>query len=1033
MSRSQSDRLAVSPFPLRTPSITPGARVLDISSPLTAARTPHSDESIWRRLRDSGLDEESIKRRDKAALIAYIAKLEAEIYDLQHNMGLLILERKDWQSKYDEAKLSLESSSVYQKRDQAAISSAIAEAKKREDNLKKALGIEKECVANLEKALHEMRVECAEVKVAAESKMAVANKMIEDAQMKLSEAKIKFQAGESLQDEAGRYNRTAERKLHEVEAREDDLRRRIMSFTSDCEAREKEMMLERDSLSERQKSLSQAQEKLLDSQALLNRREADMLNRSHQMDKLQKELEAMQENISVKSKHLMEKESDLDLKISSLSEREKVVHEKEATLNKKEQELLASLEKNAAKEQNDLKRLLAQHENTFKMRMAELELELVEKRMSVEEELESKRRAWELNELNLKLHEDLVNEKLQDADVQSKELAEKDRYLEEKMRSLNEKESRLNKAEKEMELQRISLQREQEEFDSMKHESLQSLEERRRQINSAETTLEGQKVETTELLLLETKLKEEIDLVRAQKLELEAEADKLKIEKAKFESEWELIDEKREELRREKEYIDGEKSAILKYLKDERDSLNLEKAALRDQYKLDLESLTHDREMFLREIQHERSEWFTKIQKEHDDFLLDIELRKKELEDCAVKRREEIESYLKEKEKELEEEKKKELDDIRSLKEAVVKEQEQVNAERRRLETERLQVSLDHDRSVREWEELTNLIKELEMQRQKLKKQREMLQADRKFIYSQIEHLEKLEDLKMPADNFIVSETEPPTQDVGLDKKGNSQNFRDEPNAESASPPGSSFSWIKHYASKILNSPNGHPLRYEEKSSRSAHEDDRLRLVKENQARLDGNNSSNQMVVAMDAGKSSGNANVVQLRTLAPEEPKVIHEVPSISDNVDSEIQRKLSDNLEQTSNAAHRKRKDYTQSGVASDDDALLDVEPETVKKRKQNEPETENTPGVKLDSYSNRVDTYTEEEETVISYEQGDKFEVELNVSTATCVVEQTVPSEKLVSEVGGSYCDTEGLKSQNRKHLSTLLGVGCLEGPY
>lgn len=49
---------------------TPGSRVL---------QSPLSDEAIWKRLRDAGFDEESIKRRDKAALIAYIAKLEAEV------------------------------------------------------------------------------------------------------------------------------------------------------------------------------------------------------------------------------------------------------------------------------------------------------------------------------------------------------------------------------------------------------------------------------------------------------------------------------------------------------------------------------------------------------------------------------------------------------------------------------------------------------------------------------------------------------------------------------------------------------------------------------------------------------------------------------------------------------------------------------------------------------------------------------------------------------------------------------------------
>ena len=60
----------VTPGTDRALSITPGSRVLKSSL---------IDETIWKRLKEAGFDEESIKKRDKAALIAYIAKLEAEV------------------------------------------------------------------------------------------------------------------------------------------------------------------------------------------------------------------------------------------------------------------------------------------------------------------------------------------------------------------------------------------------------------------------------------------------------------------------------------------------------------------------------------------------------------------------------------------------------------------------------------------------------------------------------------------------------------------------------------------------------------------------------------------------------------------------------------------------------------------------------------------------------------------------------------------------------------------------------------------
>lgn len=64
-----------------------------ISASVRVSKTPLTDEVIWKRLREAGFDEESIKRRDKAALIAYIAKLETEVFTflrLIYSCGLLI-------------------------------------------------------------------------------------------------------------------------------------------------------------------------------------------------------------------------------------------------------------------------------------------------------------------------------------------------------------------------------------------------------------------------------------------------------------------------------------------------------------------------------------------------------------------------------------------------------------------------------------------------------------------------------------------------------------------------------------------------------------------------------------------------------------------------------------------------------------------------------------------------------------------------------------------------------------------------------
>lgn len=57
----------------------PAPRVAGASPPANGAGSV-GDEAIWKRLREAGFDEESVKRRDKAALIAYISKLESEVF-----------------------------------------------------------------------------------------------------------------------------------------------------------------------------------------------------------------------------------------------------------------------------------------------------------------------------------------------------------------------------------------------------------------------------------------------------------------------------------------------------------------------------------------------------------------------------------------------------------------------------------------------------------------------------------------------------------------------------------------------------------------------------------------------------------------------------------------------------------------------------------------------------------------------------------------------------------------------------------------
>ncbi|XP_011627553.1 protein CROWDED NUCLEI 4 [Amborella trichopoda] len=741
----------------------PGSRVSLQGSPSIV----NGDEALWTRLREVGLDEETLKQRDKAALISYITKLESEMFDYQYHMGLLILEKKEWTSKYEQIKASADSAEDKYKRDQAALLSALAEAEQREENLQRALGVEKECVASIEKALHEMRAECAETKVAAETKLAEVRCLVEDAQKKLLAVETKQHTVEALQTETSWQHAVAERKLKEVEAREDELRRQQVSLKSEMEAKEKDLLNEKESLRELEKVIQQGQEKLFEGQTLLNQREQCIKERSDRLSRLEKEVQAATVKLQEDLEILKEEKANLCLTSVALTTREEAIVQREVSIDKKEQELLLLQEKLTSREQDEIRRLTIEHQTAIELRESQFEEELHEKHKSFEADLGLQRHALDLRDAELKHQEDLMHKDKHELDLQLSELEEKRKELETGLKSLVEKEQSLDAREKKIEMERNCLEKENQELDVIKKELdvyRNSLENERKQILEEQRKLEVMNNDRKDLLALETKLKEEVDNLRAEKVKILAEADNLATEKEKFEKEWEQIDEKREQLQKEAEWVAEERMELSKFLKTEHEILNLEKDSLREQAKRDADSLCREREAFLSEMEHGHSEWFTRIQRERADFVHDIEMQKREFQKGVDKRNEEIQRYLRERDDTFQLERLREFQYIDAQKELVRKELEGISLEMKKLENERKNIALDREQRDKEWSELKKDIEELQVQREKLKEQRELLHQDREDILKRIEDLKKLEDLKVPSETLML----PEMQSTGL-------------------------------------------------------------------------------------------------------------------------------------------------------------------------------------------------------------------------------------------------------------------------
>ncbi|KAL4374961.1 hypothetical protein AHAS_Ahas05G0234100 [Arachis hypogaea] len=186
---------------------------------------------------------------------------------------------------------------------------------------------------------------------------------------KFTEAEAMMRSAESFQAEANRFTGVAERKLRDVEAREDNLRRQIITFKSDCDEKDKEIILERQSLSERQKRIQK---------------------------------KSLRRNV----KPFHDEKTNLKLMDATLRQREEVLAKQETELNKKEQELVEFQGKLASRECDEIQKAIAGQEAALKTRKHELETELQMHQKLVQNEIETKRRAWELKEVDLKQRED---------------------------------------------------------------------------------------------------------------------------------------------------------------------------------------------------------------------------------------------------------------------------------------------------------------------------------------------------------------------------------------------------------------------------------------------------------------------------------------------------------------------------------------------------------------------------------------------------------------------------------------------------
>ncbi|KAL7256431.1 hypothetical protein ACSBR1_010369 [Camellia fascicularis] len=663
-----------------------------------------------------------------------------QLFEYQYNMGLLLIEKKEWTSKYEETMQALAEAKDALKREHVSHLIAMSEIEQQEENLRKALGVEKQCVLDLEKTLREMRSEYAEIKFTSDLKLAEANGLITSIEEKSLEVETKFNASDAKLAEVSRKSSEIKRKSHEVAIREDALRRERISFNAEREARESTLSKQREDLREWERKLQDGEERLAEVRRLLNQREEKANEHDTLFKQRQNDLEEAQKKIFMAKSTLKKKEDDISRRVAELSVKEKA--EADAmrnSLEMKDKELLALEEKLDARERVEIQKLLDEHKTILDTKKHELELDMEQQRKAFHEDLKSKAIEVENKEAVLNHMEEKVAKHEQAYAKKMEKFIEKEKNVEAKLKDLKEREKSIKVDEKKLKNERKLILLDKEKLLNLNDELEKTgaeIEEQQLKINQEMECLEVTKEERTEYVRLQSELKQEIDNCRQQRERLMKDSEELKQEREKFEKEWEELDEKRAESKKELEDVTEQKEKLAKLERSEEERLENEKLATRDYVQRELEALDLAKASFAASMEYENSLMAEKTQSEKAGMLHDFEVQKRELETEMQNRWEEMENHLHQREKLFEEEREKELNNINYLREVARREMEEMKLERPRIEKEEKEIAENQKQLVgqqhemqKDIDELVNLSKKLKDQREQFMKERERFNA----------------------------------------------------------------------------------------------------------------------------------------------------------------------------------------------------------------------------------------------------------------------------------------------------------------
>uniref|UniRef100_A0A1J3EUN8 Putative nuclear matrix constituent protein 1-like protein n=1 Tax=Noccaea caerulescens TaxID=107243 RepID=A0A1J3EUN8_NOCCA len=585
----------------------------------------------WRKFKEVGLlDEASLERKDIDALLEKNLKLEKELFDYQHNMGLLLIEKKKWTSENEKLQQAFDEANEILKRERTSNLIALNESEKREEKLRKSLISEKQFAAELERDLKYLQQEHSVVKSTSEAKLAEANALVMGTKENSLEVDRKRALAEEKLAVISRKSSELEKKLKDVETHEKLLQREHLSLVTEREAHEAVFYKQREDLSEWEKKLTLEEKRLSEAKRSIDHIEERNTESERSIKKKEKTLGEMQQKTDIAKSELKEREEVIKVMLDDIFVKEKEFEAMKTKVDMKEKELHELEEKLIAREQIEMGKLLDDQKAVLNSRRQEFEMELKQMRISLDGELEKMK--GEIEQLR-----DEISHKGEQLGKREESVKEKEKELEARLKAVKEKEKSLKTEEKKLHMENERLLEDKESLRKLKDEIEEIGAETTKQesrIRKDHESLKITKEERLQFLRLQSELKQQIDRVKQDQELLLKEREELKQDKGKFEKEWEALDEKKTDISREQKEVTEEKEKLRILQISEKHRLQREEMMTsRDNVKKELDDV-EDLEKQRRNLDMELQK-----QEEHNDNITYVKmLAEKEMEELQYEK-----------------------------------------------------------------------------------------------------------------------------------------------------------------------------------------------------------------------------------------------------------------------------------------------------------------------------------------------------------------------------------------------------------